>query len=139
MVRLRTVALWIVTVQFLVIADQITKRFAEDASSSVLNTGIAFGLFPDANPYIIAVSFVAIAFFAWYLVAQARSPIAIGGILLILSGAVGNLIDRLLIGAVRDFISIGTFPIFNFADAYLTIGVFVLIVDSYLEDRKKKA
>jgi signal peptidase II len=58
-----------------------------------------------------------------------------------LSGAVGNLIDRLTIGYVTDFISIGNFPVWNIADASITIGVGVLIVGVWISeiDAKKKA
>jgi signal peptidase II len=55
-----------------------------------------------------------------------------------LSGAVGNLIDRLTVGHVTDFISVGNFPVFNVADSSITIGVAILLLTVYLQERKQK-
>ena len=58
-----------------------------------------------------------------------------------LSGAIGNLIDRLTIGHVTDFVSVGNFPVWNIADASITIGVIVLILGVWIteiEEKKKK-
>jgi signal peptidase II len=55
-----------------------------------------------------------------------------------LAGAAGNLIDRLMMGKVTDFISVGTFPVLNFADASITIGVFVLLLGVWVKERKEK-
>jgi signal peptidase II len=55
-----------------------------------------------------------------------------------LGGAVGNLIDRLTVGHVTDFISVGTFPVFNIADSSITIGVLVLILGVWLQERREK-
>lgn len=49
-------------------------------------------------------------------------------LILIIAGALGNLFDRLTRGFVIDFISIGTFPVFNLADSLLTIGIFLILV-----------
>ena len=53
-------------------------------------------------------------------------------------GAMGNLIDRLTIGFVTDFISVGNFPVFNVADSSVSVGVAVLIIGMWIEDRKQK-
>jgi signal peptidase II len=58
-----------------------------------------------------------------------------------LSGAIGNLIDRLTIGHVTDFVSIGNFAVWNIADASITIGVVVLILGVWIteiQEKKKK-
>lgn len=55
-----------------------------------------------------------------------------------LGGAVGNLIDRLLMQRVTDFISIGVFPVFNLADASISVGVAVLLLGNGLKNVKKK-
>jgi signal peptidase II len=55
-----------------------------------------------------------------------------------LGGAIGNLIDRLRIGHVTDFISVGTFPVFNVADASITVGCAVLLVGVWLNERAQK-
>ncbi len=47
--------------------------------------------------------------------------------MLFLAGTIGNLADRVLLGGVRDFISIGSFPVFNLADCFLTLAVVILL------------
>ncbi len=49
----------------------------------------------------------------------------------------GNLIDRVVLGTVTDFISVGTFPVFNLADASISVGVAVLVAGMWLEDRRR--
>ncbi len=51
-------------------------------------------------------------------------------------GAIGNLIDRIALGHVIDFISVGTFPVWNVADASLTVSVPVLLIGLWLQDRR---
>ena len=55
-----------------------------------------------------------------------------------LAGASGNLVDRLLMGKVTDFISVGTFPVFNVADSSITIGVVVLLLGVWWKERAEK-
>ena len=55
-----------------------------------------------------------------------------------LAGASGNLVDRLLRGKVTDFISIGTFPVFNVADSSISIGVVVLLLGVWWKERMEK-
>ena len=56
-----------------------------------------------------------------------------------LGGAIGNLIDRISSGYVTDFISIGTFPVFNVADASISIGVAILILGMWVKERDHPA
>ena len=51
-------------------------------------------------------------------------------------GSIGNLIDRITIGHVTDFISVGRFPVFNIADASVTVGVGIMILGVWLQERK---
>ena len=127
--------------------DQITKQWAVAAlkgkESLVLikgvlefsyleNTGAAFGSFRGLQIPLIAVTLIIIAFVIYKLVTLPDSsrfrPIRICGIFLI-SGAVGNLIDRILNRYVVDFIYFVPidFPKFNVADCYVTVTVFVMI------------
>jgi len=53
-----------------------------------------------------------------------------------MAGAAGNLIDRLYRGYVTDFISVGRFPVFNVADSCITMGVVVLLIGMWIEERK---
>ena len=55
-----------------------------------------------------------------------------------LGGALGNLIDRLTIGHVTDFISVGNFPVFNVADASITIGAALLFLSVWIRERAEK-
>jgi signal peptidase II len=55
-----------------------------------------------------------------------------------LGGAVGNLIDRLTIGHVTDFISVGNFAVFNVADASVTIGVGIMILGLWVQENKQR-
>lgn len=91
------------------------------------NTGSAFGLFPDQTLFLILASFVGIgvllviygthAFQSW--------PLRLG-LGMQLGGAVGNLLDRLRMGHVTDFIDIGPWPVFNVADAAIVVGLFII-------------
>ena len=55
-----------------------------------------------------------------------------------LAGAVGNLISRIQVGHVTDFISVGSFPVFNVADSSITIGVAVLLIGIWYQERKER-
>jgi signal peptidase II len=55
-----------------------------------------------------------------------------------MAGALGNLIDRLYRGYVTDFISVGRFPVFNVADSCITMGVVVLLVGMWIEERREQ-
>ncbi len=55
---------------------------------------------------------------------------------LVIGGALGNVIDRILIGAVIDFISIGPFPSFNLADSAVTVGMILIIFQISTEEKK---
>jgi signal peptidase II len=55
-----------------------------------------------------------------------------------MAGAAGNLIDRLYRGYVTDFVSVGRFPVFNVADSCITLGVVVLLIGMWIEERKIK-
>ena len=53
-----------------------------------------------------------------------------------MAGAAGNLIDRIYRGFVTDFISVGRFPVFNVADSCITMGVVVLLIGMWIEERR---
>lgn len=93
----------------------------------VNNTGAAFGLLRGHSSLFIV---LAVAIAAWLVTELAQrthppaSRLALG---LILGGAVGNLIDRLRVGFVIDFIDLRVWPVFNLADSAITIGVMLLM------------
>ncbi|MEA4906588.1 MAG: signal peptidase II [Anaerolineaceae bacterium] len=104
------------------------------------NTGVAFGMFPGMGQVFtvlaILVSVVIIYYFPRVAPQDWSLRVAMG---LQLAGALGNLIDRVLFGGVTDFISVGTFPVFNVADSSITIGVLILILGIWLQERKAKS
>ena len=93
----------------------------------VLNKGIAFGLFKGRQYFFILLSGLAILSIAAYLWRRrrvgARLSLALG---LILGGALGNVIDRVRLGHVIDFLDFRVWPVFNVADSAITIGAVLL-------------
>ena len=92
------------------------------------NTGSAFGLFPDQTLFLILASFVGIAILllVYRNHSLPRLPLSLT-LGMQLGGAVGNLVDRLRMGEVTDFIDLGFWPVFNVADASIVIGLGMLV------------
>ena len=109
----------------------------------VTNTGAAFGLFKNGTLLFIIISLAAILFTLILIVMSIRKreflskPIFNFGLILITSGALGNLIDRLKFGYVIDFIDVRIWPVFNIADSSITIGTFLLILSSIFVHKYK--
>lgn len=109
----------------------------------VLNTGVSFGLFGGGEARWVLSGFsilVAVALGVWALkTPRLLMAAAIG---LIIGGAIGNVIDRIRFGGVVDFLDFsgtGFFPwIFNIADSGITVGVILLIIDSFVSERRSK-
>ena len=132
---------------FAIIAlDQITKYLIVNSLSpydsievfpflhivNVRNTGAAFGSFKSlGSSFFIIVAVAAIIFVVYLLMKRTYNTF---GLSLILGGAIGNLIDRVLYGQVVDFIdfSLGSYhwPAFNVADSALTVGIIIILVTS---------
>lgn len=107
------------------------------------NRGISFGLFNGAagiNALVFSAAAAIIVAVLVYWLSRASSPLLAVAIGFIIGGAVGNVIDRLRLGAVVDFLDfhIGTlhWPAFNFADSAICIGVAVMLVDSLVLRRE---
>jgi signal peptidase II len=134
-----------------VIADQLTKAIVTSrldlgdevhvvgpfSLHHVTNSGIAFGLFASATSIVILLTSVAVA---WMLYFFARSgarhpvlPVALG---LVIGGSVSNLVDRVRLGHVTDFLDVRYWPAFNLADTFIVVGVAALILALVLSDRK---
>ncbi|MFO8035452.1 MAG: signal peptidase II [Anaerolineales bacterium] len=100
------------------------------------NTGAAFGIGQGLNVFFMLLSVVVILVIIYYFPRIPRSDIFFKAALSMqLGGAIGNLIDRFTQGYVTDFISVGTFPVFNIADSCITVGVGVLLLGMWLEER----
>ncbi len=103
------------------------------------NTGVAFGLFQDQGLIFTVLAIFVVGAIIYYFPRVDRRDwplrLAMG---MQLGGAIGNLIDRLLVGHVTDFISIGNFPVFNIADASISVGVGVLLLGVWFQERREK-
>lgn len=102
------------------------------------NTGAAFGIFQNGNLVITILAFIVSGLIIYYFPKVSRDEWYLRlAMSLQLGGAVGNLIDRLTLGYVIDYISVGNFPVFNIADASISIGVAVLLLGVWLNERKQ--
>ena len=108
----------------------------------VQNTGAAFGLFQNQNFILTIVDFIGIALVLlfvfliprWYpALSVALSIPALG---LVLGGTIGNLIDRLTLGYVTDFIDVGVWPTFNIADSAVVVGVILFACSLIMAGKK---
>ena len=112
----------------IIILDQITKIVFTNKSIGIINyatnTGAAFSLFQNFTIGLISFSIlISIAILYFYK----KYPKLYLPLAFILGGTIGNLIDRIQIGYVRDFIDLKVWPIFNMADSFNIIGVSILI------------
>ena len=104
------------------------------------NTGAAFSFLADEDGwqryfFIVLASVVSLILIAWMWRERKQGPLVlIAGLSLILGGAVGNLIDRVMLGYVTDFIQVWfgdwAFPSFNVADSAITVGAALMIIDA---------
>ena len=132
------------------IADQVTKYIVVDNLKLYeswpreglvritygTNSGTAFGLFPDQTLVLIITSFLAIGFIYYFYRSHALpSPVLRLAIGLQLGGAFGNLVDRVRLGSVVDFIDVGWWPIFNIADSSIVTGICLLALVIFLTPR----
>ncbi len=103
------------------------------------NSGAAFGSFQNGNSVFTVLAILVIGAILYYYPRVEQDDwtlrVALG---LQLGGAAGNLVDRLSMGRVTDFISIGSFPVFNIADSAISVGVAVLLLGIWLKERKNR-
>jgi signal peptidase II len=132
----------------IVALDQITKlavRGAMHAGQSmtlipgalyltyVRNTGAAFGLLPDRQVLFMAASLAIISLLSWLLVThRLHSLLARIACVFALGGAAGNLIDRLMVGRVTDFLDVRIWPVFNVADSAIVFGACLLVLSVFM-------
>lgn len=104
------------------------------------NTGAAFGMLPGfGDVFTVLAILVAIAILFYYPRVPREDWTLRFAMGLQMAGALGNLIDRLTLGYVIDFVAIGPFPVFNVADASITTGVVILLVGVWLKEREKES
>ena len=145
---------WFAGAATLVAADQLTKaiilaRFAPGERLEVtgffnlvlaFNKGAAFSLLAQApgwqTPVLVAIALVAAAILSALIVRNLHKRLLCTGLALVLGGALGNLVDRLRLGHVVDFIDLHAagwhWPAFNVADSGITVGAAILILEGFL-------
>jgi len=149
---------YIILITALIIVDQWTKHltvtnFVEGQSfplvfdffhlTYVKNRGVAFGMFQGKIPIISVVTVLAILGIGWYLVKSVKdkkNKLENIAYAFILSGAIGNMIDRATRGFVvdmMDFRGIWSY-VFNLADVWINVGVAFILLSEFMSSRKKK-
>jgi signal peptidase II len=167
---------WLWLSSLVVILDQVTKQVAEHSLllhkpmavfptlnwTLMYNKGAAFSFLSQAGGwqrwfFIVLSSVISIALVIWLRKLNKSQRVLAGGIALILGGAIGNLVDRVLFGHVIDFVQVYYYaesclpgfglsnysgdwqcmwPAFNVADAAIFLGACLLILDMFLEHKK---
>ncbi len=98
------------------------------------NTGVAFSMFSGGGPIVVIIACIALAALLFFFITHLKTRLIWLPVGMLLGGAAGNLIDRIRIGAVTDFIKLPHWPAFNVADICVTFGVLSLI---YVLERVK--
>lgn len=105
----------------------------------IQNTGGAFGIMRNSANLFIVISVIVIAFIIYFLLKEENRDAFIQVIFaLILGGAVSNLIDRIRLGYVVDFLDFMVWPVFNIADAAISIGMVMLLIRIIFKKEKVK-
>lgn len=103
------------------------------------NTGAAFGLFQGMNTVFMILAVLVSIGILYYFPRVPRSEWYLRlALAMQLSGALGNLIDRIHQGYVTDFISVGTFAVFNVADASISVGTAIMLLGLWIMEQKAK-
>jgi signal peptidase II len=138
-----------------VVLDQLTKWWALEALTEptriidlvwtlrlrvIENTGTAFSLTSDSGPWVSVIAIAVVGYLVWSGRSQ-RSPWVLASYGLVIGGTIGNLVDRVtraddgfLSGPVIDMVDLQWFPVFNLADAALTVGIGILLVAGFFTD-----
>jgi len=109
----------------------------------ILNKGAAFGMLQEQRLLFLTITTVVVVGILWYLYRSYRtgSILLLVALAMILGGAVGNFLDRARSGEVVDFLQFNfgsyTFPIFNFADVGICVGVGLVILDALLSMKQE--
>jgi signal peptidase II len=137
----RTILRTVLVAAAVVVADQVTKaivRGSLDQFQDVKvipgvhlvrseNSGVAFSVFSGGGPLVVIVAIVALGALLAFFVTHLHRRLVWLPTGLLLGGAAGNLIDRVRLGGVTDFVKLPHWPAFNLADACITVGVVILV------------
>lgn len=138
--------IWASIIILVVLFDQITKKIVENTMAvfesiplfpnvfhltHIKNDGASWGMFSGGRWVFVALTMaIVLGAIIWLLKTKPNSKVLLWGVSLILGGAIGNLIDRIVYGQVTDFFDfcLINFPVFNIADIGITIGTVLLCV-----------
>ncbi|MBI2672719.1 signal peptidase II [Candidatus Woesearchaeota archaeon] len=118
----------------IIISDQISKFYFTNKNVIITkflsfryaeNTGAAFSILQNQRLFLILISIIVFFVFLYYF--KKTDKLVLTGISFLFGGIVGNLIDRLYFGYVRDFIDFKIWPVFNVADSFNTLGVILIV------------
>ncbi|MBM7565734.1 signal peptidase II [Paenibacillus sacheonensis] len=143
---------------FVLVVDYASKKWVEHSLAmyetkhvlgdffiitSIRNKGAAFSILQEKRTLFLIITLIVVAGIVWYLMKNRKSGkvLLLSGLGLVLGGAVGNFIDRLLYGEVVDFLQFTfgsyVFPIFNLADSGICIGVGMILLDALLTSKNE--
>ncbi len=113
----------------LILLDQVSKYFF----TKTINYGAAFNILTGYTTFLIIFSLITLGFVIYYYTKNKDNRIKLS-LSFLIAGIIGNLIDRITLGYVRDFIDLPYWPVFNFADMFNVVGVIFLL---YIVYKKK--
>jgi signal peptidase II len=134
-------------------ADQLTKYVVSSELSldesvhvvgpfsihHVQNSGIAFGFFSSATAIVTVLTAVAVGWMlAFFARSGSRHPVLPAALGLLIGGSVSNLVDRVRLGHVTDFLDFERWPAFNLADSFIVVGVAILLLALVAADRRPR-
>jgi signal peptidase II len=134
-------------------ADQLTKQIVSSelwlgekvavvgpfSIHHVQNSGIAFGLFSNATVVVSILTALAVGWMVLFFARSgARHPVLPVGLGLVIGGSLSNLVDRVRLGHVTDFLDLTFWPAFNLADTFIVVGVAVLLAALLASDREPR-
>lgn len=151
---------WLLLIFLTVVLDQATKWYAYHDLRPIVskplwqgvfhltyveNRGAAFGLFADSRAVFLVISSIAIpALLIYLLIHPGKAPLIDTGLCFIIGGGIGNMIDRIALGYVIDFLDFALidFAVFNVADSFVSVGtalvVLALLIEIIREERAAK-
>jgi signal peptidase II len=136
-----------------VVADQVTKQIVVSSLElgesvhvvgpleirHVTNPGIAFGLFSTWATAVTVLTAVAVGWMLFYFARSgARHPVLPVALGLLVGGSISNLVDRVRLGHVTDFLDLRFWPAFNLADSFIVVGVAVLLAALVSAERQPR-
>lgn len=148
--------IYIITAILIIAADQLSKIYIEAnfklgqqkmivdgllSFTYVKNEGAAFGILQGARVFFLIMTAIVLVGVVIYLKkCRPQSRLEKTALAFIVGGAIGNCIDRALLGYVRDFIATEfmDFPVFNIADCFVCIGAFLYILYVFLQEKSQK-